>query len=503
VTTTTLAGPRRSVAGRATLAALLLLGFYLLGFAIIGTLAAINIAFFANGRVPVRITIFSVIVAFALLRGMFFVEKRGGADEITGLAVTDADEPRLWALIREIAQQLGTDPPARVYLVPDVNAFVTQRSKLMGLVPGERIMGIGLPLLHVLTVDELRGVLAHEFGHYTGGDTRLGPLVYRGRASIGRTIGHLGADSLLATVFTTYGKLYLRVSQAVSRRQELDADANAARVAGPAAHASALRKVHVADPVFDTFIGRFVQPLWNADARPRALYAGFEQFHDHPDHEESLARVAARMEEREGDRYDSHPALRVRLAALGDVPAEAEDGDRARTLLADADQVDERMSLLVSRLGTESNSLRAVEWDDAAAETMLAPVVRQDQARLYAAVSTLTGAEPTVGAALDLVEAGRVVELATAIDQRVATVPEEDRLEVSNDLVADLLAGAVGAALTTERGWRWGLRWSGPAALVAPTGKPWDYGKAVYDAVGDPANLPALRKKLRATGIAA
>jgi heat shock protein HtpX len=64
-----------------------------------------------------------------------------------------------------------------------------------------RVMGIGLPLLSILTVSELRGVLAHEFAHYYSGDTRLGPWVYKTQTTMIRTfenIGKLGSVGRIA-----------------------------------------------------------------------------------------------------------------------------------------------------------------------------------------------------------------------------------------------------------------------------------------------------------------
>ena len=42
-------------------------------------------------------------------------------------------------------------------------------------------MLVGLPLLQLVTERGLRAVIAHEYGHYAGGDTRLGPWIYRTR----------------------------------------------------------------------------------------------------------------------------------------------------------------------------------------------------------------------------------------------------------------------------------------------------------------------------------
>ena len=111
-----------------------------------------------------------------------------------------------------------------------------------------RMMGIGLPLLVILTVPQLRSVIAHEFGHYHGGDTRLGPLIYRTRSMVIRTVLGLRGDSTIFNIirwpFYLYGKMFLRITQAISRRQEYNADILAAKVAGPQNTITALRTIH-------------------------------------------------------------------------------------------------------------------------------------------------------------------------------------------------------------------------------------------------------------------
>ena len=86
--------------------------------------------------------------------------------------------------------------PEEIYLVSDFNAWVANRGGVMGF-GSRRVMGVGLPLLQILTVSQFRAVLAHEFGHYYGGDTKLGPWVYKTRGTIGRTIGNLSQHSSL------------------------------------------------------------------------------------------------------------------------------------------------------------------------------------------------------------------------------------------------------------------------------------------------------------------
>src|SRR5262249_13554604 len=146
----------------------------------------------------------------------------------------------------------GEEPPAKVYLVPDVNAYVTQQGGTFG-VGSQRVMGLGLPLMAVFTVDELKAVLAHEFGHYRGGDVRLGRVGYRTRLAIGRTLQET-AGSLISQPFIAYSKLFLRVSSGVSRHQEFVADELAARVVGAAPLGSGLRKAHQAAVAFQLYM---------------------------------------------------------------------------------------------------------------------------------------------------------------------------------------------------------------------------------------------------------
>jgi Zn-dependent protease with chaperone function len=61
-----------------------------------------------------------------------------------------------------------------------VNAWVMQRGGIMGF-GSRRVMGLGLPLMRILTCAQFSAVLAHEFGHYHGGDTKIGPWIYKTR----------------------------------------------------------------------------------------------------------------------------------------------------------------------------------------------------------------------------------------------------------------------------------------------------------------------------------
>src|SRR5699024_6071041 len=135
-------------------------------------------------------------------------------------------------------------------------------SRLLGLVGGRRTLYVGLPLLQAMRIDQLRSVLAHELGHYSGQHTRLGGVAYRGRLAIGETIERISPRNPIGWVFKQYAKLYLLVDNAASRRQELEADRASVRIAGHQAAASALRTLPALDAAWRFYETRYVDPGW-------------------------------------------------------------------------------------------------------------------------------------------------------------------------------------------------------------------------------------------------
>jgi heat shock protein HtpX len=109
-----------------------------------------------------------------------------------GPELSPQTHPKLFREVERIAALTGEAAPRHIYLVPDVNAFVTERGGVMGLF-SQRVMGVGLPLLSNLTVAQLRSVLAHEFGHYAGGDVKLLPWINKARAAMIGSVQNLSS----------------------------------------------------------------------------------------------------------------------------------------------------------------------------------------------------------------------------------------------------------------------------------------------------------------------
>jgi Zn-dependent protease with chaperone function len=471
---------------RAVLAVALAVGFYGLALSIAGVL--LLLAYFdvvhAN-RLDLRLLIFAVtgagIILWAILpRRQRFVPR--------GVPVTPESEARLFAVLREVAVATGETMPADVYLVGDVNAFVTEQAGPLGF-GRRRIMGIGLPLLGVLTVPELRGVIAHEFGHFYGGDTRLGPWVYRTRAALARTVQGLDHHArVLQAPFRWYGNLFLRVSHAVSRQQELTADVLGTRVAGAAAMASGLRKVHGAAMAFEPYWRGEVAPVLRSGALP-PLAHGFARFLAAPAVAAGVAlAVDQAMQQPAHDQYDTHPSLAERIRALGvaDEPAIAAHEPPALELLADVVAAEQA---LVRALSDGSvPSLRTLAWERVLDEAIV-PSWRDSVAR----VTTALGPMPLIDLA-DRIPS--VLDLAEADAEQSGQVPDDKSIAAHATWLLGMTLGSVAVSM----GWR-GRTAPGDPILFESSSGPFDPFGTARELVAGTMDGPSWRSACTRLGL--
>lgn len=310
-----------SITRRATLAVLLMLGFYLLALTTIGVLILIP---FATMMYSDHMNAVFLKIGFICLGSagviLWSILPRLDKFVAPGPILDPNTHPQLFATLTSIAEATKQAMPAEVYLIGDMNAWVTQRGGFMGI-GSRRVMGIGLPLLAVLNVSQLRAILAHEFGHYYGGDTKLGPWIYKTRSAIGRTIYELGKRRpYLQAPFLFYGKLFLRITHAVSRQQEFAADEQAARLYGSRPLIEGLKRVQSTTPAFMCYYYNEMVPALRSGFRP-PLVDGFRSFLNAPlITEEVVKHLNRETAEPSPDPYDTHPPTAQRIAVLQEYP---------------------------------------------------------------------------------------------------------------------------------------------------------------------------------------
>jgi len=346
-----------SLTTRAIIAILLMIGFYALSLLVAGLLVWIPYAEWVYlERLDLRIALGCLFAALLILYSM--IPRR---DKFTapGPLVTKDQHPRLFEELANLAAQTKQELPHEVYLIPEVNAWVAQRGGTMGI-GSRRVMGLGVPLMRLLTVSEFRAVLAHEFGHFSGGDTALGPWIYRTRSAIASTLTQLNAiESIVALPFNWYAHLFLRITLAISRTQEYTADRIGAQIAGANAMMAGLKKIHIGGAVWPGYFHTEVRPVLAAGFSP-PLSLGLQKFLESSNIKD-LAQESLDKELNHGKAalFDSHPALPERLAALRALPLSTTEDERLATdLFNDIEQVD--TTLFLTPPGVQ---LRPVSWE--------------------------------------------------------------------------------------------------------------------------------------------
>jgi heat shock protein HtpX len=361
-----------SLTGRFAAAIALTAGFYLLALGLAAVLLGLPVYVIATGHFNLWLTITGLVLGGSIL---WAIVPRRLPFHTPGVRVERASQPRLVALVEEEARAMGEEPPHDVYVTMEVNAAVTQAGR------NRRVMIVGLPLLHVLSERGFRGVVAHELSHYAGGDTRLGPWIYRTRETIGRTIEALSDDDgdewiaqhLVRLPMIWYGHALLRITAVISRRQEFAADACAAGRAGRDAHVAALRTLAAYAPAFDAYWQDDVAPALERGARP-PIAQGFVRFAEAEPIREATSELLAReLAERRTEAYDSHPALAERIAAVEHLPAGDPDDSGSASALLDS-PAELELELLRFLFGAQvAQDTDPVRWEEIA-ERIYVPV---------------------------------------------------------------------------------------------------------------------------------
>jgi Zn-dependent protease with chaperone function len=442
---------------RAAVAAVMLAGFYVLALVmfVAAILLGVWLGSVTNAAIAAKVVAPVVIASVGAVAVALWRTLRAKPEPPHGLPLGPDQAPYLWQLVHELAAVVRTRVPDEIRIVPDVNAAVVEHSRLLGLVGGRRFLYVGLPLLQVFTLDQLRSVLAHELGHYSGRHTRLGAIAYRGRMAIGGTIGRIGQYNVVGWVFKAYARLYLLVDSAVVRRQEFEADQASVQVAGRAAAASALREVPVLAAAWDFYLATYVEAGWELGYAPDDLFGGFRAMVD--GRKAELDELRSAEPSRKGSLLDTHPPIAERIAAIARTPEPPtyRDGRPAALLLPDLAGIGRRLQETSVRIGTRT----VLPWPQFTAATLTARMQRQADAVFRSIARTVRVPEVNLPMVLDLIAAGRAGEIAEPL------FPDNTRREAASmfagplELLLQLAAVRSGVAGFLHS-------WSGPAKLV-------------------------------------
>ena len=128
----------------------------------------------------------SFFLSAFMIRALFFLREKRLPN---GIEVTPASQPQLFEFLGRLAAEVGARPPRKVYVSANVNAAVSFDISIWNLLmPSRRNLEIGLGLVNVMTLLELKAVLAHEFGHFSQRSMLFGRWAYVGGQVAGRLV---------------------------------------------------------------------------------------------------------------------------------------------------------------------------------------------------------------------------------------------------------------------------------------------------------------------------
>jgi len=265
---------------------------------------------------------------YAIVRGLgvFFARPK---TYIAARPVTFYEFPRLGLVVRDIAKKLNAKMPDNVVIGLQPTFFATSspvytpygKAPLKG-----QTLHLSLPLLNHFTEGELKAVIGHELGHFSGGDTtysmRFAP-VYMGLSTASEVFS--AKDRPLTRVLSMPAKLLIDdliyafsvVERRIGRAREHRADQSGAKVSSPEDIAYSLLKSSLLGSIWN----EQMQTLVERGMKGRFSRNVVRSFSESVRLDVDRARIAPLLQYALGDSVphpvDTHPPTEDRIEAFG------------------------------------------------------------------------------------------------------------------------------------------------------------------------------------------
>jgi len=301
--------------------------FALYGFLGISYLQSVPIGILIGLAVVAIGTTIAILIGFYYL---FFPPRI----KILSVEIKKGEQKRLWELINKLANEIKAKPINKILITPDPGIGVYLEGGLPSAIfGGKRVLKIGIPSIHNLTVGEFKAILAHEYGHLSNRDTQWASFTYSMGNSLIRTLQSIpgptrdgkkeggGIINAIISLNPAYWilflfvDLYFKITNGFSRIREVMADMIAISLYGSEAFINGLLKVATNDLIFNEIIQRVAleslekgQVIANLSKFLRLVY---EQLKKDGSYVKEVKKVL--FSNNVDNVYNSHPPLKIRL----------------------------------------------------------------------------------------------------------------------------------------------------------------------------------------------
>ncbi len=308
-----------------------------------------------------------------------FIFKRHKIDRSHLIEIKEADAPLLYQSINEIVRQVETDFPKKIYISHEVNASVFYDSTFLSMIfPIRKNLQIGMALVNSVSKNELKAILAHEFGHFSQRTMKVGSYVYTvnqiiynmlyDNESYGRLINWFAGISNYFSFFVSFGikiiegiqwilrKLYNVVNLQhlkLSREMEFHADAIAVNIMGTKPFTTSMMRLDLANNSYDNTI-RYYEGKIDQNIKPVNIYPQHRFVMNTQAEDANMQFVDGLPNATTDDLYRynksklviknqwaSHPSTEDRINAVmaGQYPLGEDDGQPATTLFSNIENL--------------------------------------------------------------------------------------------------------------------------------------------------------------------
>ena len=250
--------------------------------------------------------IIALVFALAMNFGAYWFSDKIALSMAHARPITADEDPQLYQLVAEQAR-LANMPMPKVYEIddPSPNAFATGRN------PQNATVAVTTGIRHILTREELAGVMAHEMAHVGNRDTLIMTIV----ATIAGAITMLAFMAQFAAIFGSFGghsdddegggggniislliiAIIMPIAatiirMAISRAREFQADQTGAHNCGnPEALARALEKLEMGSEIRPMKVNEAASHLFIVN--PLSGRSMARLFSTHPPIEERVRRL--------------------------------------------------------------------------------------------------------------------------------------------------------------------------------------------------------------------
>ena len=290
-------------------------------------------------------------------------------DQLPGRSLGQSEAPAFWALIREVADKVGTRPIEEVWLTADATLAVVERGSYLRCWrdEGTRTLILGVAVLDGFHRGAFSSALAHEYGHFVNRDTAGGEVAMRVMAAMNNFAirivrrGPIRRWDVALQFLRAYHFLFRRISFGASRLQEVLADQVAVIAYGAAAFQDGLKHAIRRAIEFEFSVSTNYRNYLKTEAIAKNLSQLPSQLaiHDRIDIEEAIA-AALHKPSTDDDTHPS-PQERFQLATKVGQASGPSDERLVWDLIPNKDTVEEDVdSQLREAIGEKVEGLRRV-----------------------------------------------------------------------------------------------------------------------------------------------